>query len=65
MRGLTDRIAQTGVLIWAAALAATLVIPSWHAGERSWWPWAACAGVVIGLLGWGYLRRGRGNAAGL
>ena len=31
-------------------------------GDRGWWPWACVAGLVLGAMGWAYLRRGRGNA---
>ena len=44
------------------ALAVVLVVPALHEGERGWWPWACVAGLVLGAMGWGYLRRGRGNA---
>jgi len=42
----------------------TLLVSSLHTGERSWWPRCAAAGLVLGVIGYAYLRRGRGNAAG-
>lgn len=57
------RIVLVGSLLWLLALVATLVVPGWHTGDRSWWPWTCVAGLALGLLGWAYLRRGRGNAA--
>jgi hypothetical protein len=53
-----------GLAGWALALAATLVVPSLHEGDRHWWPWTCVAAIVIGSLGYAYIRRGRGNAAG-
>ncbi|MBW3085538.1 hypothetical protein KEM60_01738 [Austwickia sp. TVS 96-490-7B] len=50
---------------WAIALLVTLTIPSLHTGERSWWPWCCVAGLVLGGLGYVYVRRGRGNASGV
>ena len=52
------------MLLWVLALAVVLVVPDLHTGDRSWWPWTCLAGVVLGALGYAYLRRGRGNAAG-
>ncbi len=63
MRVSTRRVVEVGTAVWALVLAALLLVPSWHQGERAWWPWCAAAGVGFGLLGWVYLRRGRGNAA--
>lgn len=48
---------------WALALAVILAVPSLHQGDRDWWPWTCVAGLVLGALGYLYLRRGRGNAA--
>lgn len=47
---------------WLTALVVTLAVPSLHTGERVWWPWCCVAGLVLGLLGYLYVRRGRGNA---
>ena len=60
--GAMTRIVLVGSLLWLLALVATLVVPGWHTGDRSWWPWTCVAGLTLGLLGWAYLRRGRGNA---
>lgn len=60
----TARIMAAGIGCWALALVVTLVVPSLHSGERDWWPWACITGLVIGIIGLAYIRRGRGNAAG-
>jgi hypothetical protein len=52
-----------GLVAWAAVLAVLLLVPSLRHGERSWWLWVPVAGLVLGGLGYVYLRRGRGNAA--
>ena len=57
------RIVEIGMGLWALALAVVLVVPSLHEGSRSWWPWCCVAGIVLGMIGYAYLRRGRGNAA--
>ena len=57
------RVVLAGIVVWAIALAVTLLVPALHTGRRDWWPWACVAGVVIGALGLAYVRRGRGNAA--
>lgn len=57
------RIVRIGTLGWCVALAVLLLVPDWHTGGRAWWPWCAAAGVALGLVGWAYLARGRGNAA--
>lgn len=57
------RIVEMGIAAWAVALAVTLVVPSLHTGDRSWWPWSCVAGIVLGGIGWAYVRRGRGNIA--
>ena len=59
----TVRIVLAGTAVFALALLVTLVVPSLHNGDRDWWPWACVSGVGLGLLGLGYIRRGRGNAA--
>lgn len=61
----TARIIQAGTAVWAVALVVTLVVPGLHTGDRSWWPWACVTGVVLGAIGLLYLRRGKGNAAGV
>ena len=56
------RVVEVGLACWLVALAVVLIVPALHEGERGWWPWACVAGLVLGATGWGYLRRGRGNA---
>ncbi len=56
-------IVEWGLAAWAVALALTLLVPALHEPPRAWWPWCCFAGVVLGAIGWLYLRRGRGNAA--
>ena len=46
----TDIVSAVGVLAWAVATVVCLLIPSWHEGDRWWWPWTAAAGVVFSLL---------------
>jgi hypothetical protein len=58
----TTRVVLWGIALWALALAVTLLVPGLHTGERSWWPWSCVAGIVLGGLGYSYVRRGRGNA---
>lgn len=58
----TQRIIAIGLVLWAIALLVTLVVPALHEGDRSWWPWACVAGLVLGGAGFLYVRRGRGNA---
>lgn len=60
----TGRIVLGGIGLWLVALVVTLVVPALHTGDRDWWPWSCVAGAGLGLLGYAYLRRGRGNAAG-
>ena len=57
-------VALWGSVAWLVALVLTLVVPWLHEGDRHWWPWTCVAGVVIGVLGLAYIRRGRGNASG-
>lgn len=58
-----DMIVLIGIGVWALALVATLAIPALRDGERSWWKWACVSGIVLGAVGYLYVRRGRGNAA--
>lgn len=58
-----QKVTLVGTALWTIALVVLLAVPSLRSGERSWWPWAAVAGVVLGLVGWAYLRRGKGNAS--
>ncbi|MEP6649311.1 MAG: DUF2530 domain-containing protein [Lapillicoccus sp.] len=57
------RIIEVGLGLWAVALVVVLVVPTLHEGSRTWWPWCCVAGLVLGLAGYAYVRRGRGNAA--
>jgi hypothetical protein len=59
----TFRVVLVGTALWLVALALSLLVPALHRDSRSWWPWGALAGLLLGLLGLAYLRRGRGNAA--
>lgn len=52
-----------GILAWAVVLLVLLLVPSLRTDERSWWVWVPVAGIALGVLGYGYLRRGKGNAA--
>lgn len=61
----TATVIKFGVLVWAIALVVTLAVPDLRTGERSWWPWACVAGMTLGAIGYLYVRRGRGNAAGV
>src|SRR3954447_11105609 len=60
----TQRIVLAGLVCWLVALVVVLAVPSLHEGARSWWPWVCVAGLVLGVLGFGYVHRGRGNAVG-
>ena len=53
-----------GIAVWALALLVTLLVPALHTGDRADWPWICVAGLVLGVIGLLYVRRGRGNAAG-
>ncbi len=59
----TDRIIVLGMGAWLLALAIILLVPSLHRADRAWWPWVCVTGLVLGALGYLYVRRGRGNAA--
>ena len=59
----TVRIVRAGLACWVVALAVTLLVPALRTGERDWWPWACVAGLLLGGLGYSYVRRGRGNAS--
>lgn len=56
------KIIEWGIVGWAVALVVTLLVPALHEGDRSWWPWTCVAGMLLGGIGWLYVRRGRGNA---
>ena len=57
------RIIEVGLGLWLVALVVILIVPTLHEGPRSWWPWGAVAGLGLGLVGYAYVRRGRGNAS--
>ena len=61
----TVTVIKVGMAVWAVVLVATLVVPDLHEGDRHWWPWTAVAGLALGLVGYLYVRRGRGNATGV
>jgi H+/Cl- antiporter ClcA len=47
-----------GSAVWALLFVIGLFIrPDLIESDREWWIWSALAGVVIGLLGYLYLRR--------
>ena len=56
-------IIAAGTGLWALALLATLVVPTLHTGDRSWWPWTCVTGIVLGGIAWWYVGRGHANAA--
>lgn len=58
----TITLVRWGIGLWALALVVVLAVPALRTGERDWWVWVPVAGMVLGLLGYVYLRRGRGNA---
>ena len=60
----TARILEIGMALWLVALVVTMLVPSLHQGDRSWWPWTCGTGIAGGALALLYVRRGRGNAAG-
>lgn len=58
-------VIKVAMALWTIALAVTLAVPELRSGDRHWWPWACVAGLGLGLVGYLYIRRGRGNAAGV
>lgn len=58
----TAQVIVGGTTAWLVALVVTLVVPSLHQGPRDWWPWTCVGGMALGLFGYSYVRRGRGNA---
>lgn len=60
----TRRIILVGMALWTVALLVTLLVPALHTGERSWWPWSCVFALGLGVFGYVYVARGRGNAAG-
>ena len=59
----TITLVTWGILAWLVAQAVVLAVPALRAGERAWWVWVPTAAVLLGGLGYAYLRRGKGNAA--
>jgi hypothetical protein len=57
------KIVEAGMALWAVAFVVALLVPALHEGSRDWWPWVCVSGVVLGGIGWLYVRRGRGNAS--
>ncbi|MCE1177836.1 MAG: DUF2530 domain-containing protein [Micrococcales bacterium] len=57
----TVQVVTAGMVCWAVALVVTLVVPSLHTGERSWWPWTCVTALALGAMGLAFVRRGRGN----
>jgi Protein of unknown function (DUF2530) len=60
----TARLVEIGMACWFIALVISMLVPALHQGDRAWWPWTCVAGIAGGALALGYVRRGRGNAAG-
>ncbi|MFL6152506.1 MAG: DUF2530 domain-containing protein [Ornithinibacter sp.] len=60
----TRTIVVAGIGLWSIALLVTLVTPSLHTGDRSWWPWTCVTGILLGVFALWLVRRRRGNAAG-
>ena len=61
----TRTIVVVGTAAWALALVVTLVVPSLHSGERSWWPWTCVTGIALGAFAWWYVGRGPRDTASL
>ena len=59
----TRLIVAVGTGLWVLALVVTLVVPSLHTGDRSWWPWTCVSGIALGAIAWWYVGRGHANAA--
>lgn len=59
------RLIEIGQVLWLVTLGVVLLVPDLHEGSRDWWPWVPVSGLVLGGIGWLYMRRGRGNAAEL
>jgi len=59
----TRTVTLIGTGLWAVALVVTLLVPSLHTGERSWWPWTCVTGIALGVFALWYLGRGKGRDA--
>ena len=60
-----DRVVLLGTALFVLWAAVAWAVPTLHDGARSWWPMIGVYGAGLGVLMWLYLRRGRGNAAGV
>ena len=60
----TKVLVGLGTALWSVALVVTLLVPTLHTGDRSWWPWTCVTGIALGVFGWWFVGRGRGTAAG-
>ena len=60
----TARILEIGMALWFVALVVSVIVPAFHHGDKTWWPWTCVAGIAGGALALIYVRRGRGNAEG-
>ncbi len=60
----TMTVVRWGLAIWAVVLVVVLAVPDLRTGDRAWWVWVPVAALAVGGVGYLYLRRGRGNAAG-
>lgn len=59
----TITLVRWGTLAWVVALLVVALVPGLREGDRAWSLWVPVAGIVLGGIGYVYLRRGRGNAA--
>ncbi|MGO0576587.1 DUF2530 domain-containing protein [Ornithinimicrobium panacihumi] len=59
----TITLVKWGLVAWAVVLVVMLAIPALRTGDRDWWIWVPVAAILLGGLGYVYLRRGRGNAS--
>lgn len=59
----TLAVVRWGLAAWVVALLVVLLVPGVRDDGRGWWVWVPVAGLGVGLLGYAYLARGRGNAA--
>ncbi|AKT50236.1 DUF2530 domain-containing protein [Arsenicicoccus sp. oral taxon 190] len=64
MRVRTDRVVALGLGLWLVALVVVLLVPALHGAGREWWPWVCVAGLGIGVIGYAYVRSGRGADKG-
>lgn len=57
-------VVRCGLALWAVVLVVLVAVPDLRTGDRWWWVWVPVAALALGGLGYHYVRRGRGNAAG-